>query len=168
MKKPKTKDMIEFEIMKEQWGNGPWNQEPDEEEFEYKGYNCLLRRSPWGVWCGYIHIKLPSKIYKGEEEDSYDFDVHGGITLAQTWETNDGKILSLGFDCGHFSDKKPIDILSYTDFIIKNIDDAFIKKKLLDNNSKIKEMYENRTYRTIDFARNECKKLVDQIIEHEK
>jgi len=39
------------------WPAGPWDDEPDREEFEHAGLPCvLLRHSTQGNWCGYVGL----------------------------------------------------------------------------------------------------------------
>lgn len=166
-----------FEIPKNQWPDGPWHQEPDYEEFEYKGILCVLNRGPLGAWNGYIAIPKNNKwASRDKSYESGDLDVHGGVTYAsdhppylhENYKKNkELDLFWIGFDCAHYMDKWPCDLTSINELIIKNITDKEIINKLNDNNSILKRMYENREYRALDYARNECKKLVDQIIQIE-
>lgn len=39
------------------WGQGPWNDEADELEFEAHGFTCrLVRNAHMGCWCGYVAL----------------------------------------------------------------------------------------------------------------
>lgn len=35
---------------------GPWDSEPDHEEFEHAGMACVIHRGPVGAWCGYVRV----------------------------------------------------------------------------------------------------------------
>ena len=43
---------------KASWGPGPWQDEPDKEQFadEVTGYACLIKRNPAGALCGYVGV----------------------------------------------------------------------------------------------------------------
>lgn len=143
---------------KESWGPGEWNNEVDYEEFEYKNHLCILRRGFMGQWLGYARISSQSKwAQKGEEEK---LEVHGGITWIQNYlpgkEPSD-EFFWLGFDCNHYYDYAPKqEIINQ---FMGEICTTY-KELITETNLELK-----REYRTIDFARNELKKLVDQIVE---
>lgn len=89
--------------------------EPDREEFEYSGYNCLILRHPeLGLLCGYVGVKA-GYVCHGKHYDHlpyadlFSIDVHGGLTFA---DEGDGSWRPkgywwLGFDCGHAWDLVP-------------------------------------------------------------
>lgn len=45
-------------VDKSEWGNGPWEQEPDKRQWvdPTTGYPCLMVRNHSGAWCGYVGI----------------------------------------------------------------------------------------------------------------
>ena len=51
-----VQEIEELEHDKALWGPGEWQDEPDQEEFVYKGIKCLLWRNKSGAWCGYIYV----------------------------------------------------------------------------------------------------------------
>lgn len=103
------------------WGRGPWDEEPDREEWRSYGFPCLVRRGGSGSWCGYVavppghpwHGKGYSELY---DEDRAP-DVHGGLTFAGPCS---GEICHVpapgepddmwwhGFDCAHSGDISPL------------------------------------------------------------
>lgn len=140
------------------FGKGPWLDEPDEEFFEYKGYECHINRviisKPnkkdyyGGHLCGYV--KIPeSHPWCNKHYDEIDPDVHGGLTFSK--RLNDG--YWIGFDCAHCMD------------IVPSVENIFpnryseLKKRFSD--SKIWQT----TYRTFDYVKGEIKSLVEQLIE---
>lgn len=98
-----------------QWGDGPWNDEPDRVEWRAHGFPCLIVRAPLGHLCGYVGVPPEHPEYD-EDSDHDDLYVHGGITYAEhcqgaichvpaPGEPDD--VLWLGFDCGHSGDISP-------------------------------------------------------------
>lgn len=118
----------------------PWDNEPDELDFEHAGLKCALRRSEnAGIWCGYVRITEGHPLWTEDFDagiEALDSFVHGGITWTRdqlpSSKVCDGKWF--GFDCGHCDDYMP---------------------KLA--------IAEGTTYRTIDYAKTECEKLADQL-----
>lgn len=94
---------------------------------------CVGVRMPeLGHWCGYVAANLT-------EEQTYDFDVHGGATWNDTYpELSLSLSLPIntnwiGFDCAHVGDLVPLYPAS-------------------------------GTYRTADYVANELTKLTKQVI----
>lgn len=139
---------------KENWGDGDWQTEPDEYEFEYNGYKgYLIRHMGLGHWCGYLAIPIDSKWAQGDNCES--LDVHGGVTYSGTKLPNQMEeskdTFYIGFDCAH-----------YLDYVPK-------MKKILEYNpfyEHTKNPYEiDDIYRTMDFVIDEIKKMIDQVKE---
>lgn len=103
---------------KTEWGDGPWQQEPDKQQWtSASGLPCLLARGPGGGLCGYVGVP---KGHPWFEKDygavKPDPDVHGGLTYAnhcqgmiclEVEEGEDQNIWWLGFDCAHAGDLSP-------------------------------------------------------------
>lgn len=152
------------------WGYGEWIEEPDLVQFEYKGYQCVVKRIAFqekcikefhvygGFLCGYVQIS--NELFFNEKGFDLDYDVHGGITYNEINE--DGKNW-IGFDCTHCNDIAPSMEKLYNtnaDFIkIKEDNEKLLKGLGIKNNS-----FFNKTYKNIGFCIGECKSLVDQII----
>ena len=86
---------------KRSWGDGPWLAEPEKVQWEDGGTGlpCLARRSPLGMWCGYVGLGTAHPFYGLTAEDcalrpfpcdtpSCDhrlgdlLAVHGGLTFS--------------------------------------------------------------------------------------
>jgi hypothetical protein len=85
---------------KASWGPGPWQHEPDKEQWqdEATGFACLLKRNPVGALCGYVgvpeghpwHGSDYSPGWRAEDDEPLspalqlldDVEVHGGLTYA--------------------------------------------------------------------------------------
>ncbi len=136
------------------FGYGEWIEESDKVTFAYRGMEAEILRAVCkdgrnvfgGHLCGYVIIPIDIDI--GECGDK--LDVHGGITFDKV---KNGEI-KIGFDCAHCFDIRPsMERLYKTD-----PDLIRIRKKY--PNSLIFE----RSYKNINFCIDECKKLINQII----
>lgn len=124
-------------------------QEGNKKVFEYKGYNCIIRRiMKSGHLCGYVEIPENNKLYEKSYKEIEDIDVHGGITFSD-WGFGEDKDFSsekwyIGFDLHHAYDLAPFMYLYIP--------------KLMDYLT-----FDYETYKDMDYATEQCKKLVDQI-----
>ncbi len=150
-----------------QWfGEGPWCDEPDEVKFECSDMECLIYRhivfeesghSFGGFLNGYVKIPEYHPLYRNEKGHDLDFDVHYGVTFNNHFYDDD-KTWWIGFNCAHSMDVVPSMIE------IRKKMDQYRRDKfpgLFDGNLKC--MPFNSTYKTLDFAINECKKLAEQL-----
>ena len=110
-------------VDKSSWGAGPWQDEPDKEQFtdEVTGLPCLIRRSPTsGALCGYIGVP-EGHPWHGSPVGDILADVHGDLTYAgfcQEGPEEDtichipspgepDRVYWIGFDCAHYADLCP-------------------------------------------------------------
>jgi len=108
---------------KTEWGEGPWQDEPDKAVWvdEATNLDCMIHRNGVGALCGYVGVGPDHPAY-GKHYDDVDVDVHGGLTYANTCRetaTEDHGICHvpepgrehdiwwLGFDCSHSGDLCP-------------------------------------------------------------
>lgn len=150
---------------KTEWGNGPWQSEPDKAQWQdpKTGLPCLaVRHVSSGHWCGYVGIPLDSKL---AEQNNENYEVHGGITFQGKCEERenepgfdgsigichralDGKpVMWLGFDCAHSGDMCPAMIPQY-------------KKWGMPAAEK---WMSGESYRTLDYVKSEIRELALQI-----
>lgn len=135
-----------------------WEREPNflteiDEETGYRYF--IVRILSSGHLCGYVEITPDHPLY-GKDCTDLDGNVHGGITYSdfrkgeypQSPEFNAylknfhiQKIYLIGFDCSHAEDYRPDTYFSSDD---------------------------TRTYKNIEFVKNECKKLCKYLKEEEK
>lgn len=139
-------------IPKSEWGPGPWQEEPDRLEFEYKGFHCLARRAEVsGAWCGYVAVP-PGHPWFEKNYDEVEVYVHWGLTYAGHCNGpichlpkpgEPDNVWWLGFDCAHCDDLMP------------------------GMNAQLRRHggagFDWGVYRDLDYVRNEIKKLADQI-----
>lgn len=125
----------------------PWLTEPNRVEFQYRGYQCLIRRNPsLKTLCGYVAIPKDSKFYNVNDDDAIcdSLQVWGGITFAGKISKTDANFY-LGFDCAHWGDYVP----GMEDLVQFTVDDS-------------------KDYKDIAFVKNELRKLVKQIMAQDK
>lgn len=109
---------------KASWGPGPWQDEPDKEQFtdEVTDLPCLVKRSPLGgSLCGYVGVSEGHPWF-GKNYGDVDADVHGSLTFSGFCQEGDDeahtichapgpgepdRVWWLGFDCGHAWDIAP-------------------------------------------------------------
>lgn len=149
------------------WGTGEWCIEPDLVKFTFKGYDCKIIRvfavdgpeeSPimfGGHLCGYVKIPNNHVTYC-KHYDDINVDVHGGLTYRKMENEKDYWI---GFDCAHSRDIIP----SIAHFCKTDL-------HMIEKMPPIPEGFEkhplfNPIYRNLEFCINECKSMVDQLIE---
>lgn len=122
---------------KSQWGEGPWQTEPDSEYWVDKntGLDCCIKRhQDLGHLCGYVRVPKEHPLFDcgynypadwcstppeviwwrryvlGQTEYALaDIDVHGGLSFSGPIKVTRGpeKDKWFGFDCGHFYDLSP-------------------------------------------------------------
>ena len=134
---------------KTEWGDGPWQTEPDEYRWvdATTNYRChILRPNDLGTLCGYVAV--PSYNLLHEIGYAKDFrthgppelfiEVHGGLTYSNEY---DG-LWTFGFDAGHVFDYRPAKV------------------------GRVSAMYNEvgpEEYRTIDYMKAETTKLAQQL-----
>lgn len=115
-----TEAAAERQIDKSDWGDGPWQNEPDRVQWVHAGYACLALRHPmFGSWCGYVGVDRAHPCYGRDWNTGSLIDelkAHCGINYSAAC---DGEICHvpepgmpedvwwLGFDCHHGFDFSP-------------------------------------------------------------
>ena len=131
-------------------------------EEEYRGLKYVSKFQSLGFRCGYVVIPddILDKV-KADAEPDYEcipINVHGGITLFGTIDINrDGleREWVIGFDCGHYGDIQ--DKEYWKEYFPEEY--ARIEKHLNHPNRR------EETVKTQEFVREECHKMIDQIID---
>lgn len=93
-----------WSIPKTEWGHGPWQNEPDDYVFEYKGLQCQLWRNHGGAWSAYVYLP-EAHPWIGLPIDQILAIVHGGVTFSGTGKDSKPCV---GFDCLHAFDIAPL------------------------------------------------------------
>ncbi len=123
------------------WGPGPWQHEPDGAFFWFAGLRCAVMRSALGHWCGYVQVP---EGHPWHGQDELDVDVHGGLTYTRAH----GERWQLGFDCAHVHDNLP--------------GMGFLARLSGGARRRVKRRAGWGTYKTIQYAIDETKRLAEQ------
>jgi hypothetical protein len=117
--------------------------EPNYETFEYKGFKIVIKRMMYlgGQLNGYVRLPEEHKYYQKGYND-IPIECHGGLTFTGDLE-EDGDFY-IGFDTAHYRDYIP-----FLQFHVSN-------SAMMD---------ELAMYKDITYVRNECKQIVEQLIE---
>lgn len=75
---------------------GPWNDEPDSEDFTEMGLHCMVLRNDDGALCGYVELPRGHPLWYRELE-SLELACPGGVTFS----AGDDNRWLIGFDCAH-------------------------------------------------------------------
>jgi len=136
-------------------------------EFEHKGLKCVVVAQKAGHRCGYVGVPKDNKfygkdvfnLYDWEEEKGVELDVHGGVTFSEGGKETKYPIEAkdtwwLGFDTAHACDKK---------------DFGIIKELNPENYEFYKEHFgsEFGEVRTLEYCKEECIELAEQLNEEE-
>jgi len=126
----------------------------DSWEDEETAFRCKALRSPIiFTWCGYVVIPGDSPLFSALSGGIFSpivskLDVHGGITFNET-DTKGNRVI--GFDCGHFLDAWPFELI-----------------KKLPGMKELAEKMEKGiigagSYKDINFVKEELAKLAKQL-----
>jgi hypothetical protein len=133
------------------------SKEPNYEEFQYKGYTCIVKRmmnaySFFGNLNGYVILPKGHKLAK--HYDEIDIDCHGGLT----WSGEAKELFPqftdewvIGFDCSHYGDMQPFMVMR----------EMFMSQLFHATEAILNDPF--LTYKTFDYVKNECKRIVDQL-----
>lgn len=144
---------------------GPWMNEPDRVEFRHDGLPCLLKRTPFGAWCGYVGVP-PGHPWHGRDYNDVSADVHGGLTYSRKCDESIGichvpepgepeDVYWLGFDCAHSCDLVPDSYKMSGEIRAKSF-------RLYDDDDDDADVGYSGTYRDLAFVRAETVKLAEQ------
>lgn len=96
------------------YGPGPWQDEPDQLDFESHGFACRIIRPHHGALCGYVGVPVGHP-WHGKGYDDIEVSIHGGLTYAsgqypsgeQATPATVPPLWWIGFDCAHGGDLCP-------------------------------------------------------------
>lgn len=134
----------------------------------YKNYEYLITFTAHGHRCGYVAIPTnhPMHQFHNESYNYPDLYVHGGVTYfddARFLELTDGHQCTdkwIGFDAGHYLD------ISCMDTAEKYFGETRWIKFKKENPGIILDD-KHSEHRTYSYMENQCKSLIDQLIEKE-
>lgn len=163
-------------IDKSEWGEGPWQDEPDKVQWTDKptGLPCLIVRNELtGSLCGYVGVE-PGHPYHGKSEDDVELDAHGyGVNFSDECSPGETEATGIchvpepgqsddvwwfGFDCGHWRDLMPA-----MEATLNRLDPERQERwaQLLSNHPEPSWM--RNTYKTVKYVQRECRKLAGQL-----
>lgn len=147
------------------WSSGEWDNEPDKVQWtdEDTGLVCLLHRSHFGAWCGYVGLP-PSHPLHGRDYEGIDADIHGGLTFADGCDPQHDPVTGrgichvpepgepdslwwIGFDCAHSGDLSP----------------GALKFREIIPGIAVLLGHGHETYRNLDYARIQTRSLARQL-----
>jgi hypothetical protein len=149
-------------LPKSEWGEGPWQQEPDQEQWpdEATGLPCLVRRNEWfGYLCGYVGVPKGHPWYRvyfpevDADVDYSDFCHKGpeGHVICHVPEPGESdRVWWLGFNCGHITDVQPAL-------------DALLGLLGANNPHLAIRSFMHQSYKPVGFVKAECARLAAQI-----
>ena len=124
-----------------------------EEDFEYRGFRCLIKALPMGHRCGYV--VLPAGHVMTADSDAADsICVHGGWTFTQRVN---GDVV-FGFDCMHDGDSPDPELLGNGD--------PFLRMMMHSMNESLG--IAGGHIWTREDVHSELERVVDDIVELEK
>ena len=157
-----SKEFMDYVNDKSNWPDGPWKDEPDELRWidEETGYECYIsrRNTLGGSLCGFVVLPEGHPLYDKDlrffnsSDYYYDIDVHGGIMFHG--KCADNKVY-VGFDCAHFMDRTPFELL--------HLLNQFYKKNNMPEIPDVPWLFRDYQYRDINFVKSECAKLAKQL-----
>lgn len=109
-----------------------------EERFEYRGFPCVILFMPIGFRNGYVGLPHENKYYGKEDKNTW-------------W---------IGFDCGHCCDGFDIEAIRE-----HYKDDADVLNQLKTMQGYYSMVNSDTEFRTLDYVKEECRKIVDQLLE---
>ena len=136
-----------------------------ESKFTYKGYPCVVLFMPGMYRCGYVGIPITHKLAEKSIDDLMDIDCHGGITYSEhsLYGCDDKTTWWIGFDCGHCFDG--YDIEAAKRYFANDKDwNRIYGVDFVINSYKTLNAAEGIIIRSEKYVKDECKKIVDQII----
>lgn len=144
-------------------------QPKQESRFEYKGFPCVVLFMPIGYRCGYVGLPKENKYY-GKKYNDIPIACHCGLTYARKYlfGQEDKETWWIGFDCGHACDG--IDTETFRKLYEKELmeTEPLYADVLVKNLRSMAEIKSQCLVYTRECVENECKNIVDQILELSK
>lgn len=133
-----------------EWGNGPWELEPDEDDWydQTTGLRCwAVRHWELGFWCGYVGVLPGHRLFRVSYDQISGIEVHGGLTWSGRFKRHMSRWSHgywwLGFDCGHYTD--------------------LIPGLCVNREGWGYDFRRDGVYRDLEYVRGECAKLARQV-----
>mgnify|MGYP004657882817 CR=1 FL=1 len=121
-----------------------------EKRFEYKGHDCICVFNRMGFRYGYVSTTLR------RDFATIDVECHCGLTFSGALPVDYApkEAFYIGFDCGHICDGIDVDLAYKLGLIDENTRDYM--RSIADINS-------DSPIRQLDYVKQQCEKIVDQL-----
>lgn len=128
-----------------------------ENTFHYKGFQCCIIFQPYGYRCGYVLVPQWHSCFE-QDYDDIPVKCHGGLTYS-SHKLMERKYPGwwIGFDCAHAGDT--VDRYSW----IRYYGEEEKQGSFLPLVNLMSSDF--GTVKTLDFCIQECKNIVDQLVE---
>lgn len=136
----------------------------------YRGYEFLITFNIYGFRCGYVSIEPNHPAFNKdlEDKDNDYLKVHGGIKNFFKHKDYGCKDKWIVFSCTQYGDifdySTTMKYFPYTEKIFKSLEDKL--EKDFPNHKEIMNKF--GSIKSKEFVIQECKRLIDQLIEKEK
>lgn len=135
----------------------------------YRHYEYLITFTNMGHRCGYVAINPDHPVYGADEvrQDSFELEVHGGITFQGNHHLKDIFLKTpcldewLGFDAAHWYDFPCIETVEKYWGKSKKTE---MQKEVHSSDSSFDFTGEERSHKTYQYMEQQCKNLIDQLI----
>lgn len=121
-----------------------------EKQFEYRGHDCLVVFTHWGVRNGYVSVP------DDKDYNNYDIDCHRGLTFSGELPYDYGQKAKfyIGFDCGHCGDGHDFDTAYKY---------GLIDAELRDRREEDFSYLQSSGVWWLEYVEDQCKYIVDQL-----
>lgn len=133
-----------------------------EERFDYKGFPCVVIMQPMCFRTAYIGLPKGNR-YFGKDYSSIPVGCHGGLTYSSDhlYGQTDKDTWWIGFDTGHYGDGYAFEdakqLFAGNEVVLEHI--ALLERE---------EFCSEWEAMTLAYCKNECRRIVDQIIEFQE
>jgi len=161
---------------REMWGEGPWNDEPDEIVWtDDNGYLCVMRRNTMGVWCGYVAVDSSHPAHGIHGEDvAGELRCNWGVTWSgfdAPWQDSEkgiGDRWWFGFDFCHVTDYTPGLANLFSNSPLQALMEELVKDMLgvlgddVNASSPLRTNVSN--YKTVEFVKGQVTDVAIQLV----
>ncbi len=138
----------------------------------YKGYDWLVTFNDRGFRCGYVALSPDHPLY---EKDMYEMDnildVHGGVTfykqshIAKKYLGHACEDMWVGFDAGHCNDIPDVEKASECFPYLREVKKDHLIRMSHMFEALLQDGTPNNSLKDFAFMENECRSVIEQLIE---
>ena len=136
-----------------------------EKRFEYRGLPCVVLFMAGCYRCGYVGLPKSNRYYK-KGYDDIPVECHGGLTFASgdLFGQSDKDTWWIGFDCAHCFDGFDVETAKK---LYADNKDALKQIEIMGSTGYFSICNEEHPFRTLEYCEEECKSIVEQILNSE-